>query len=149
MIGELRAQCEAVTARFEASHGEWKAERERLVLEVRNLRSREAALAKEGEGLGERGEGQSKVHQKLLSQLQQVERSPSGGKLNHQPVGNRARTDLGGHDSHHMDQNGYNGSPMGRSRRVSAITVEREGKVRHLVTTIPGTKVANNNGFVH
>ena len=149
VIGELRAQCEAVTARFEASHGEWKAERERLVLEVRNLRSREAALAEEVEELVERGEGQSKVHQKLLSQLQQVERSPSGGKLNHQPVGNRTRTDLGGHDSHHMDQNGYNASPMGRTRRVSAITVEREGKVRHLVTTIPGAKVANNNGFVH
>ena len=148
VIGELRAQCEAVTARFEASHGDWKTERERLASEVRNLRSRESLLAQEVEDLVQRGEDQSKVHQKLLSQLQQVERI--GGKLNHQ---SRVRTELGGRDSP-MEKStvgGQNESPLGRPRRVSAITVEREGKVRHLLTTLPANKPTspNSNGFVY
>ena len=157
VIGELRAQCEAVTSRFEASHGDWKNERERLASEVRNLRSRESQLAQEVEELVHRGEDQSKVHQKLLSQLQlQVERSPPGGRLNHQSVGGRVRTEFGGRESQMGNPaGGQNESPVGRMRRVAAITVEREGKVRHLLTNLPPTNKAASprstasNGFVY
>ena len=144
VIGELRAQCEAVTARFEASHGDWKTERERLASDVRNVRSRESQLAQEVEELVQRGEDQSKVHQKLLSQLQlQVERSPPGGRFNHQSVGGRVRTEFGGRESQMGNPaGGQNESPVGRMRRVAAITVEREGKVRHLITNLPPTNKA-------
>ena len=129
IIGELRAQCEAVTARFEASHGEWKIERDRLTSEVRNLRSRESHLAQEMEELVQRSHEQGKVHQKLLSQLQQVERSPGGGGGRESSLGKQVVA--------------QSESPSGRSRRVAAITVEREGKVRHLITTLPSsTKVS-------
>ena len=129
IIGELRAQCEAVTARFEASHGEWKIERDRLTSEVRNLRSRESHLAQEVEELVQRGHEQGKVHQKLLSQLQQVERSPGGGGGCESTLGKPVVA--------------QSESPSGRSRRVAAITVERAGKVRHLITTLPSsTKVS-------
>ena len=154
VIGELRAQCEAVTARFEASHGDWKMERERLASEVRSLRSRESLLAEEVEELVQRGEDQSKVHQKLLSQLHQVERNATGGKFNHQS--SRVRTELGGHNSPAGKSAGVqNESPVGRSRRVAAITVEREGKVRHLLTNLPPANKAvsqhstTSNGVVY
>ena len=111
VIGELREQCEAVTNRLEASHGEWREERGVLRTEVQRLRAREGELAEEVDTMVRQSKEHGKLHEKLLGQIRRLE---GAGEVTSKA-----------------------GVEVGRMRRVSAITVEREGRVRHLLTTLP------------
>ena len=124
IISELKCQCREVTDKFEDSYNSWLREKHSMRSEVAELKNSMLELGDQVKILENQNVEHVKLHQNLLGQINYLEdcsKSPtkqqSSSKLN----------------SSHNNDHKIKGTTR---KRVSAITIERAGKVKHLVSSV-------------
>ena len=124
IISELKCQCREVTDKFEDSYNSWLKEKHSMRSEVAELKNSMLELGDQVKILENQNVEHVKLHQNLLGQINYLEdcsKSPtkqqSSSKLN----------------SSHNNDHKIKGTTR---KRVSAITIERAGKVKHLVSSV-------------
>ena len=127
IISELKSECKEVTGKFEDSYNSWLKERHVMKTEVSDLKLSMSELTSQVRVLEHQNMEHVQLHQNLLGQIQTtpekrylpIKTSSSPLKINSSP----------------------NNDPelkiRGTTRKkVSAIKIERAGKVKHLITNV-------------
>ena len=129
LIGDLKSQCIEVTTKFEESYNSWKKEREKMTTEMSRLESSILDITEQKEILESQNKEHGKLHEHLLNQIGYLEDT---NKVQEDKLRKLSEEDKHSHNtSSHSDV-----KIKGPRRRVSAITIERAGKVKNLMATV-------------
>ena len=129
LIADLKSQCIEVTNKFEESYNSWKKEREKMITEMSRLESNISDLTDQREILETQNKEHGKLHEHLLNQIGYLEDTNrmQEDKLKRLSEDERPSHNTSSHSEMKM---------KGPRRRVSAITIERAGKVKNLMATV-------------
>ena len=127
IISELKGQCKEVTEKFEDSYNSWLKEKQLMRSEVSDLRESVSDLSGQVRGLETQNIEHMKLHQSLLGQINHLETS--------------APVKISSHNTKQLPSPATAPAQetkiRGTTRRkVSAITIERAGKVKHLISSV-------------
>ena len=133
IIGQLKSQCQEVTGKFEDSYNDWLKEKHSMRSEMSDLRDSVSDLGGQVRMLESQNVEHIKLHQSLLGQINYLEGTPgnttiklsSPNKVKHSSSQNKVEV-----ISNNMKIKGTT------RKKVSAITIERAGKVKHLISSV-------------
>ena len=128
IISELKSQCKEVTGKFEDSYNSWLKERHVMKTEVSDLKFSLSELTNQVRVLEHQNLEHVQLHKNLLGQLPSPARSADNNYL-------QQRISAGPM----MNSSQKESDPRIRGtirKKVSAIKIERAGKVKHLITNV-------------
>ena len=128
IISELKCQCKEVTGKFEDSYNSWIEEKRSLRCEVSDLKLSMSELGNQVRLLESQNVDHIKLHQSLLGQINYLEESRSPTK--------ESPTKLSSHSKTNNSSRSQQETKMKGTRKKAAITIERAGKVTHLISSV-------------
>ena len=118
-----------VTNKFEESYNSWKKEREGITNEMSGLASTISDLTDQRDILENQNKEHGKLHEHLLNQIGYLEDTSRMQEDKLKRLSEEERLS-------HNTSSQSDAKVKGRRRRVSAITIERAGKVKNLMATV-------------
>ena len=128
IISELKCQCKEVTGKFEESYNSWIEEKQSLRCEVSDLKLSMSELGNQVRLLESQNVDHIKLHQSLLSQINYQEEGKSPIK--------ESPTNLSSHIKTNNTSRSKQETKVKGTRKKAAITIERAGKVTHLISSV-------------
>ena len=128
IISELKCQCKEVTGKFEDSYNSWIEEKKSLRCEVSDLKLSMSELGNQVRLLESQNVDHIKLHQSLLGQINYLEESKSPTK--------ESPTKLSSHSKTNNSSRSQQETKVKGTRKKAAITIERAGKVTHLISSV-------------
>ena len=130
IIGELKSKCLEVTNKFEEPYNSWKKEREIMKTEMTRLDSAVNDLSEQRDILETQNKEHGKLHEHLVNQIGCLEDT---NRIQEDKLKRLSEEEkLSNNTSSHSDIK----IKSARRRRVSAITIERAGKVKSLMANV-------------
>ena len=130
IIGELKSQCLEVTNKFEESYNAWKKEREIMKTKMTRQDSTVNDLSEQRQILETQNKEHGRLHEHLLNQIGYLEDT---NRIQEDKLKRLSEEEKLSHNtSSHSDIK----IKSARRRRVSAVTIERAGKVKSLMANV-------------
>ena len=130
IIVELKSQCLEVTSKFEESYNSWKTEKESMKTEIMKMKTTISDLTEQSEIMETQNKEHGKLHEHLLNQIGYLEDT---NKIQEDKLKRISEEDKHSHNTSSHSDVKIKGTAR---RRVSAITIERAGKVKHLIANM-------------
>lgn len=125
IISELKCQCKEVTGKFEDSYTSWIQEKQIMRNEVSELKFSMSELGNQVKLLKNQNVEYIKLHESLLGQINYLEKSKSPTK--EYPLSSQSNTN---------NILSKQEAKVKGTRKKAAITIERAGKVTHLISSV-------------
>ena len=129
IISELKCQCKEVTGKFEDSYNSWIEEKKSLRCEVSDLKLSMSELGNQVRLLESQNVDHIKLHQSLLGQINYLEENKSPTKESPTKLSSHSKTN-------NSSRTKQEETKVKGTRKKAAITIERAGKVTHLISSV-------------